>query len=180
LDPHPIASRHTIASFIMGDTLSQAQRHREARARMAAGDRGESAIRVARSRAVSDNARMWLLFHRNAKTRPVKNGETFVETCPDCDERAKFVEVEITENYGVFFVDLVGDKERAFRCGACGEVFDLKRDALPAAAPVAPAKSLAELEREQAIEARRRRELAEAKATRIEDELAELKKRMGR
>ncbi len=125
---------------------------------------------------------MWLLFHRNAKTRPVRGGDTFVETCPECGERAKFVEVEITESFGVFFVDLVGDKERAYRCGACGETFDLK-DQQPAGAPSKPAppvKSAAELEREREAAEQRRREAARAKAVQIEDELAELKKRMGR
>lgn len=36
---------------------------------------------------------MWVLFHRNAKTRPVRDGHTFVEECPDCGKRATFVEV---------------------------------------------------------------------------------------
>jgi uncharacterized C2H2 Zn-finger protein len=121
---------------------------------------------------------MWLLFHRNAKTRTVRDGESFVETCPECGKRTTFREVELTENFGMFFVDIVGDKERAFRCGGCGEVFDLK-DRAPEA-PMVSQKSLAELEREQVIAERRRREVAEAKAVRIEDELAELKKRMGR
>jgi DNA-directed RNA polymerase subunit RPC12/RpoP len=75
---------------------------------------------------------MWLLFHRNAKTRPVRGGNSFVETCPECGKRATFVEVEIAESFGVFFVDLVGDKERAYRCGACGETFDLKDQRRPA------------------------------------------------
>ncbi|HWO18134.1 MAG TPA: hypothetical protein VNO30_05140, partial [Kofleriaceae bacterium] len=124
------------------------------------------------------------LFHRNAKTRPVRGGDTFVETCPECGQRAKFIEVEITESFGVFFVDLVGDKERAYRCTACGETFDLK-DQQPAAAakpaePTPPVKSAAERERERAAAEQQRREAAQAKAIRIEDELAELKKRMGR
>ena len=128
---------------------------------------------------------MWLLFHRNAKTRPVRDGHTFVDTCPECEQRARFVEVEISENFGMFFVDLVGDKQRAFRCGACGETFDLK-DQLPAgttaapALPAPPQKSAKELERERAAAERERQATAEAKAVRIEDELAELKKRMGR
>jgi predicted RNA-binding Zn-ribbon protein involved in translation (DUF1610 family) len=129
---------------------------------------------------------MWLLFHRNAKTRTVPDGETFVETCPECGKRATFREVELTESYGAFFVDLVADKERAFRCGACGETFDLA-DHAPAAAPPPPVKSAAELareramlERERAAEDRKRAQLAEAKANQIEDELADLKKRMGR
>jgi hypothetical protein len=135
---------------------------------------------------------MWLLFHRRAKTRPVRGGDSFIDTCPECGKRATFSEVEISESYGVFFVDVVDDKERAYRCGACGETFDLKDQAPAAAAappaataaappkPARPVKTLAELEREEALVAQRRREAAQAKAVRIEDELAELKKRLGR
>src|SRR5687767_12523663 len=99
---------------------------------------------------------MWVLFHRNAKTRPVRGGHKFVETCPECGERATFVEVEVSESFGLFFVDVVSDKERAYRCGACGETFDLK-DQAPAepaqparpAKPVVPERSEAELARER-------------------------------
>jgi transposase-like protein len=117
---------------------------------------------------------MWLLFHRNAKTRPVPGGQRFVETCPECHRRATFVEVEMTENFGMFFVDVVGDTQRAYRCSDCGETFDLKDDDAAAPAPLeVTAKSTAETERE-------RKAASEAKAVRIDDELAELKKRMGR
>jgi transposase len=124
---------------------------------------------------------MWLLFHRNAKTKPVRGGDSFVDTCPECGNRATFVEVEITESVGVFFVDLLDDTERAYRCCACGETFDLK-DKAPASAPppARPIKSAAELELESVRAELKRREAARAKAVRIEDELAELKKRMGR
>jgi uncharacterized C2H2 Zn-finger protein len=112
---------------------------------------------------------MWLLFHRNAKTRTVRDGETFVEDCPECGQRARFVEVEISENFGLFFVDVVGDKERAFRCSACGEVFDLKDQAPapPHAKPVVPAPVA-------------KKPAPVIDENRIEDELAELKKRLGR
>lgn len=129
---------------------------------------------------------MWFLFHHNAKTQVVKNGESFVETCPECGRRARFDEVEVSENFGMFFVDIVGEKQRKFRCSACANVFDLRDepDATPSATPVTSAK---ELERKRAaaqahrlVEEQRRREIAEAKANRIEDELAELKKRLGR
>ena len=113
---------------------------------------------------------MWVLFHRNVKTRPVRDGETFVETCPECGQRARFMEVEIAENFGLFFVDIVGDKERAYRCCACGETFDLKDEA-PAPAKPAPAK---------AAVAKPAPAKPAIDKTRIEDELAELKKRMGR
>jgi uncharacterized C2H2 Zn-finger protein len=130
---------------------------------------------------------MWMLFHRNAKTKHVRDGESFVEKCPDCGRIATFSEVEVSESYGVFFVDLVGDKERAFRCGACGEVFDLRDRDVPAAASKPKSKTLDELAEEARVDEQRRlaaaearKAAAEAKAIRVDDELAELKKRMGR
>jgi rubredoxin len=126
---------------------------------------------------------VWFLFHHNVKTRLVENGESFVDTCPECGRRARFHEVEVSENVGVFFVDILGDKERKYRCSACARVFDRNDDATA----LPPPKSARELERERAAEQarqlaaqQRRREIAEAKANRIEDELAELKKRLGR
>ena len=128
---------------------------------------------------------MWMLFHRKGRTRAVADGESFVQTCPDCGQRARFHEVEVTDSFGVFFVDVIDDKERAFRCGACGELFDLKdRGAAAAAKPTSPApptkEQLAALEAQRRMEAARQRAAAEQKAIRIEDELAELKKRLGR
>ncbi|HEY4182451.1 MAG TPA: hypothetical protein VGM90_36720 [Kofleriaceae bacterium] len=69
---------------------------------------------------------MWFLFHRNAKTRTVRDGESFAQECPECKATARFVEVEIEENVGVWFVDVVGDTSRAFKCTGCGNVFDGK------------------------------------------------------
>lgn len=125
---------------------------------------------------------MWMLFHRNAKTKVVRDGRSFVETCPECGRKARFDEVEVSESYGVFFIDLIDDKERKYRCSACGDVFDLRDEP-----DQPPPKSAKELAREraaasarQAAEAEQRRERAVAKANQIEDELAELKKRLGR
>jgi rubredoxin len=125
---------------------------------------------------------VWLLFHHNAKTRLVEDGERFMEKCPECGRRARFDEVEVSDNYGVFFVDLVSDKERKYRCSVCATLFELRDQPAPA-----PARSAEQLERERAAaharvlaEKQRQRELAEAGANRIEDELAELKKRLGR
>ena len=115
---------------------------------------------------------MWLLFHRNAKTRPVRDGHTFVDTCPECHERTRFVEVEIEENFGVWFVDVVGDKERAYRCSACGETFDRKGDDAAEPAPPTPAVAVRTAEQIAAEKA--------AKEIRIDDELAALKKRLGK
>lgn len=149
-----------------------------------------------------------MLVHRNAKTRLVAGGRSFLEVCPECGRKARFDEVEITKSYGVFFIDLLDDKERKYRCSACHEVFDLRdepdgatsaradearqaeRAAERAAAEArraAEAERLRERARAQAVAQARaaqaraaEAEAAQAKAARIEDELAELKKRMGR
>ena len=119
---------------------------------------------------------MWLLFHRNAKTRPVRDGHTLVETCPACHQRARFVEVDIEENFGVWFVDVVGAKERAYRCTACAETFDLKDEDVPTdAAPPAPRRPAVAVRSDEEIAAEK-----EAKEIRLDDELAALKKRMGK
>ena len=124
---------------------------------------------------------MWFLFHRKEGTRVVPGGEAFMEECPTCQQRTRFVEVEISEKYGVWFVDVVKDEERAFRCTKCGDVFDLRDTepaetgapapaAKPAAAKPAPAKP---------TPAKPPVDTAAVKK-KIDDELAELKKRMGR
>ncbi len=123
---------------------------------------------------------MWLLFHRKAGTKVVAGGKSFTDHCPTCDRSTRFAEVEVGESYGVWFIDVVEDKERAFRCERCGDVFDL-RDAPAKPVPEADRRQ-AELDRVEALAAeQRRREAAKAaRETQIDDELAELKKRMGR
>lgn len=147
-----------------------------------------------------------MLVHRNAKTRLVASGRSFLEVCPECGRKARFDEVEITKSYGVFFIDLLDDTERKYRCSACHEVFDLRDEPASATSAGAEQARHAEREAERATEARRAAEAdrlrqqaraqavqvkaaqdraaqaraAETKAARIEDELAELKKRMGR
>lgn len=100
---------------------------------------------------------MWMLVHRNAKTRLVAGGRSFLEMCPECGRKARFDEVEITKSYGVFFIDLLDDKERKYRCSACHEVFDLRDEpdrATPARAEQAR-QAEREAERAAASEARR-------------------------
>jgi hypothetical protein len=119
---------------------------------------------------------VWLLFHRSRRTRVVPDGEQFVETCPSCKVRGTFLEVQLEENVGLFFVDMFGDKERAFRCSSCHETFEWKdqlpegehddgeRDALEA--PERP-KTWEERERERKQELLRQRtaeKLAEKRA----------------
>lgn len=112
---------------------------------------------------------MWLLFHRKAGSKVVAGGRTFVEQCPTCNEPTKFREIEINESFGVWFVDVLGDKERKYRCDQCQDVFDLRDQPKLCDQP----KPLPAPKREHAEERTRI-------ANKIEDELAELKKRLGK
>jgi hypothetical protein len=122
---------------------------------------------------------MWMLFHRKAGTSIVRGGKTFVEECPTCERETRFREVEVAESFGVWFVDVVGDKERKFRCDDCEDVFDLRDQPAPAALPE-PAVSARQKLDQLAAEQRRRDEARAKIETRIDDELAELKRRMGK
>jgi hypothetical protein len=113
---------------------------------------------------------MWLLFHHKAGTRAVAGGKTFVEQCPTCQKQTKFEEVEVSESVGVWFIDVAGDKERKYRCRVCCDVFEL-RD-VP---DEKPAPTTRALESQMRSDARK-----EIDATKIEDDLAELKKKLGR
>jgi hypothetical protein len=117
---------------------------------------------------------MWFLAHRKGSTKVVEDGRTFTDECPTCQQRTRFVEVAITAQYGVFFVlDMIKEEERAFRCCLCGETFDLKGDDEEATAQLpAPAKPV--------IDVKPDREAVARIEKKIDDELAELKRRLGR
>jgi transposase-like protein len=116
---------------------------------------------------------MWLFAHRKGSTKVVPDGQTFTEQCPTCQQRTRFVEVAITEKYGLFFIDMIKDEERAFRCTRCGDVFDL-RDTEPA-----PSKKPAATSTVVAKPAVDRADV-ERIEKKIDDELAELKRRLGK
>ena len=116
---------------------------------------------------------MWFLAHRKGSTKVVPDGQTFIEECPTCQKRTRFVEVAITAKYGLFFVmDMIKDEERAFACTKCGDIFDLKDTDAPATKPAPAAKPVVkpEVDREAVAKIERK----------IDDELAELKRRMGK
>ena len=122
-----------------------------------------------------------MLFHRKAGTNVVRGGTTFVEDCPTCGRATRFREVEVKESFGVWFVDVVGDAERKFRCDECQDVFDLRDQPEPEPASLpAPAVSSRDRLEQLAAEQRRRDEARATTTNQIEDELAELKRRMGK
>jgi hypothetical protein len=117
-----------------------------------------------------------LLFHRRAGTKVIADGRRIREECPTCQRITELEEVESGESFGVFFVDVVGDRERGFRCRTCGDVFQLRDES---AAPALPPAGVARVE-QLAAEQRRRDAERAANAVKVEDELAELKRRMGK
>lgn len=123
---------------------------------------------------------MWFLFTGTSRTRAVAGGEVLEEHCPVCKRTTEFVELEVEHSAGVWFIDFISDKERKFRCTRCGETFDrvVEEDEKPAAS----ARQTTGMDRvEQLAAEQRKRDAAKAQiATKIDDELAELKRRMGR
>jgi transposase-like protein len=127
---------------------------------------------------------VWFLFTGKSRTKRVADGESLREHCPVCKRTTLFVEVEVEHAAGLFFIDLISDKEHKFACTGCGETFDRVLEAgasapkqLPAAAPVKTQRQRVE---ELAAEQRRRDASKAQIAAKIDDELAELKRRMGR
>jgi hypothetical protein len=118
---------------------------------------------------------MWVLFHSSSKTRAVKDGERFEETCPQCKDHAVFIEVEIEDNVGLFFVDVMGDKRRAYRCTSCSATFDRKDDAPALPTPV---RELPKAVPALGARATKRQEAARKIAREIEDELVAIKARL--
>jgi hypothetical protein len=115
---------------------------------------------------------MWLLYTHKDCTRVVPGGRTFVERCPTCEKPTRFREIEVAESFGVWFVDLVGDKERKYRCDVCEDVFDLRDQPTELPQEVDP-EPLPTPKRNVAVE-------RERITNKIEDELVELKKRLGK
>ena len=95
------------------------------------------------------------------------------------------VGIALVAGIGLFFVlDVTSGTDRGYRCGECGETFELRDTAAPSAStpatPLPPQRAprdlltVLEAEREQRIIDQARRDLA------VEDELAALKKKLGK
>jgi hypothetical protein len=131
---------------------------------------------------------LWL--GTSKQTRRVKGGRKQRAFCPECGEETTFVEVEIHEKLQLFAVlDLLEDKERAFRCLECdlvGQLFEngevpagvLEDLSLAAAERLERARAAERLAQATRDRERRERE-CRAREARADEELAALKARMG-
>jgi len=119
----------------------------------------------------------WLL-HGSTKTRRVAGGRVLHQRCPECHSDTTFHEVEVTTSAGAFFIDVLSSTDRAFQCSACYETFDLKdTDEDKPSEPVRPPRDLAA---ELLAEKRQREAAVAAKSRQIDDELAALKRKLGK
>jgi hypothetical protein len=142
---------------------------------------------------------MWLIGGHNRKVRTVKDGKSFLSRCPACDEVATFREVAVSTSYHVFFVDLFDDAATGVRCSACQEAFadEAAIAIIDGAEPPTEEERVALEERTMArykeefearARARRREEVRLqnlekqrlAGEAAIDDELAALKRRLGK
>jgi hypothetical protein len=126
---------------------------------------------------------MFFLFGKKTRARPVANGRTVTGRCPGCETIQQLHEVERESTYTAYIaIDLFSSKERAFACASCGEVVDA--DEIASTPP--PRDERAEREAREAAtqrrEAEKQRREAEKKtrAREVDEELAELKKRLGK
>jgi hypothetical protein len=138
---------------------------------------------------------MFVWWGTRSKVRPVRGGRKERMQCPACGELATFRECEAEEAVTLFsVVSLAEDRETVYRCGECGELFDLvetpdrgtpSRAAAPSPGPdrdIARRLAAAELDAARRAE-RERRDVARAEARRaatVEAELAALKRKLGR
>ena len=120
----------------------------------------------------------WLL-HGSTKTKRVPGGRVLHQRCPECHADTTFHEVEVTTSAGAFFIDVLSSTDRAFRCASCDETFDLKDDDQPVreTETVRPPRDLAA---ELAAEKQRRAAVAATRDKQVDDELAALKRKLGK
>ena len=122
-----------------------------------------------------------IIWWKNKKrARPVRGGRRVKRKCPECGETTHFRECSVKHDVSVYSLKLWNDEYRAFSCSSCDEVMELD-DTLE---PELSAREQRELERERqrALEAsRRERERAKAEVQRqVDDELAALKRKLGK
>lgn len=117
---------------------------------------------------------MRLLFHGSSKTRRVRGGAVLHQRCPECGVDTTFHEVEVTTSAGVFFVDLLSSTDRAYQCASCDDTFDVVDT------PAAPQKPPRDLAAELLAEREQRAAMAAERAAAVDDELAALKRKLGK
>lgn len=130
---------------------------------------------------------MVVWFGWKQKAKRVPGGEEHKRKCPECEKTTVFREAVAKREYTAYhFVKLWESDKTVFVCDGCGEAMDLDDTLEPDSSPRERAKleklRLAEQRAAEANreEARKRFEAQQrAQSEAIEDELADMKKRLG-
>ncbi len=130
-------------------------------------------------------------FGRKGKARRVPDGQFEKRRCPECGKTTVFRECVVKSEYTVYSVVKLWDSEKTqFACDACGSLMDLD-DSLPPELSEREKQQQERLERKQAAIDAKKSEVERRQAQRdheqrentrlqaVEDELAEMKKRLG-
>jgi len=68
-----------------------------------------------------------IILGKKTKVRPKDGGQREYRHCPQCDQDADFVEVDVDHTVRAFFkVELFTLEDTAFACSACGELMGLE------------------------------------------------------
>ena len=130
---------------------------------------------------------MFIWWGKKGKTRRVVDGNFEKRKCPECGKTAVFREMLVKSEVSVFSVVKLWDSESTqYACDRCGSVMDLD----DTEEPELSAREQEKLEKEQAkaLEAAQKKREArearwkaeeEARDEQIDDEIAEMKKRLG-
>lgn len=122
---------------------------------------------------------VWLSTKKRA--RRVENGRKLRRKCPECGATTDFYECVVERSVSAFSVVKLWDGEStAYACSACGEVTELG-DTHEPELTAREQRELAE-QRTRALEAakREREQAATAKRQQVDDELAALKRKLGK
>jgi len=135
---------------------------------------------------------MFIFWQANNELARTPNGKRLQLTCLKCNQKSKFYECKVDEGVKLYFlVDIWKRTRRVLQCGECLAVCDYydvfpdeRDDKAKKQAAEAELKSKqeadAQAKRQQEAEDKRRAEEKRRKDAQVEDELAELKRRMGR
>lgn len=130
---------------------------------------------------------MFVWWNKKGKARRVEDGDFEKRKCPECGKTAVFREVLVKSEVSVFSVVKLWDSEATkYACDRCGSIMDLD----DTEDPELTAREQKRLEKQQAKaleDAQKKREAREARwkaeevarEEQIDDEIADMKKRLG-
>lgn len=139
----------------------------------------------------SDTLSLVLILGRKSVAKRIKGGHFEKRKCPECEATTVLREIEVSHDYNIFFkIKLFDTSETTYACDSCNERMDLEDTLEPELSQreqelneKAAEKSERKRIKEDAKAAKKRDKEVKSKAEQhdreINNELAEMKKRLG-